>query len=120
MGKANDLCGECGRGVSGRTGGIQCDGYCKLWFHPNCINLNYREYIDLGNSSVIWICNKRGMHNICLTSGMGNNTLGLSTNNNTFDVLDSGVEDEGNEEDVNDPSFTEENDEESITELQRF
>lgn len=47
------------------------------------------------------------MHNICLTSGMGNNTLGLSTNNNTFDVLDSGVEDEGNEEDVNDPSFTE-------------
>ena len=105
MGKAKDLCGECGKGVSGRTGGIQCDGNCQLWFHPNCINLNYREYIDLGNNSVIWICNKCGMHNIGMMSSIGN-TSDLSTDN-TFSVLESDEEDEQNEEDVSDPSFTE-------------
>ena len=101
MGKTKNPCGVCKKGVTGRTGGIQCEGHCQQWFHPNCINVNSQEYVDLGNSSLIWICNTCGMHNIGMTSSIGN--ISSLHTDNSFDIL--GPDSEEENEDANKTSY---------------
>ena len=102
MWKTKNPCGVCKKGVTGRTGGIQCEGHCQQWFHPNCINVNSQEYVDLGNSSLIWICNTCGMHNIGMTSSIGN--ISSLHTDNSFDIL--GPDSEEENEDANKTSYS--------------
>eukprot|EP00057_Strongylocentrotus_purpuratus_P016740 XP_011671214.1 PREDICTED: uncharacterized protein LOC105441623 [Strongylocentrotus purpuratus] len=54
----------CGKNVAWKSKGIQCEGECEQWFHAECINFNSTDYSALGTSSIVWICNICGVHNI--------------------------------------------------------
>ena len=82
-------CGICSKAVTWKSSGVQCEGKCENLFHVECMGLTHSEYTAFGNSSIVWICNHCGAHNISKTN------LGISSlssthfTQNTFDVRDN-------------------------------
>ena len=35
---------------------LQCEGSCKRWIHPFCINISTEQYLALRCSTNIWKC----------------------------------------------------------------
>ena len=99
MTKPKHPCGVCNKAVTRRSSAIQCEGECEKWFHTKCILMSSGDYKDLGNSSVVWICNNCGMHNIGLTNISSYSALDLnSTSINTFNHLANEEEDDGGDD----------------------
>jgi hypothetical protein len=56
---AVNFCPKCNVNVKDDDFGIECDGFCRKWFHSSCIGLSKKKYNsikDLGNH-VHWYCN---------------------------------------------------------------
>ena len=48
-------CGYCQDHVGWETPGICC-GYCDIWFHADCVDIDSQEYSLLGHESQTWNC----------------------------------------------------------------
>ena len=53
----DNLCGLCPKPVSTRRTQISCN-HCKKCFHVKCAKINTRQYLDLKNRGVDWICDQ--------------------------------------------------------------
>ena len=55
-------CGKCEKPVKSNQKGIMCD-FCDRWYHPRCCSVSDTMFVELANSSCIWICNDCGVAN---------------------------------------------------------
>ncbi|KAG8311293.1 hypothetical protein J6590_046753 [Homalodisca vitripennis] len=53
-------CGSCPKFVTSKTGGIQCQGNCKLWFHFECAGKSSSEYSFTAGEESNFTCDKCG------------------------------------------------------------
>ena len=77
-------CGLCGKAVTWKNGGPQCDG-CDVWYHQKCLCMSTPEYTAIGEPSVVWKCEPCGRMSIM------NISVSLFTieTSNSFDPLNS-------------------------------
>jgi hypothetical protein len=53
-------CAVCEVIIPGDGNGVFCDGFCRSWYHPNCVNIDDDGYENINKviSHVKWYCEK--------------------------------------------------------------
>ncbi|KAG8330197.1 hypothetical protein J6590_068808 [Homalodisca vitripennis] len=52
-----EFCGKCKDAICNEMA-IGCDGFCQLWYHPECVNIDNKTYAAINDISdkVKWFC----------------------------------------------------------------
>lgn len=95
------VCPKCNTALRANARSIQCDGFCKEWFHISCIGISEqlynamkKNYNDTQEDKLLWFCDADRVNLEQLLAGENNETnyMNTSTCNIKMDAIEAKVD----------------------------